>query len=140
MQELSATQVRNEWSAVVDSVVREKPVLFKRTRDRIVLSDISFISELLAAYSFHAKLFVEDNGSVTLSLDEIDIIENSTTEHEAKQKLAEAILDYAEDYYTDFHIWSRGDRKAHIPYVFKALILNDVDKIGGELVCRHGEI
>ena len=139
MQEMNATQVRNEWSAVVDSVVREKPVLFKRTRDRMVISDVSFLSEILSAYSYHARLFTEDNGSVTASLDELDLIENGATEQEAKRNLAASILDYAKDYYDDFSTWSRGDRKSHIPYVFKALILSDVDTIGGALICRHGE-
>jgi len=139
MLEMNATQVRNEWSAVVDSVVREKPVLFKRTRDRMVISDVSFLSEILSAYSYHARLFTEDNGSVTASLDELDLIENGATEQEAKRNLAASILDYAKDYYDDFSTWSRGDRKSHIPYVFKALILSDVDTIGGALICRHGE-
>jgi len=138
--ELNATQVRNEWSTVVDSVVREKPVIFKRTRDRMVLSDIGFINELLTAYVFHVRLFTEDNGSVTASLDELDIVENGETEHDAKIKLAESVLEYAEDYYNDFSYWSRGDRKSHIPYVFKALFFGNADKIGGAFVCRHGEI
>ena len=140
MQELNATQVRNEWSAVVDSVVREKPVLFKRTRDRMLLSDVEFIYELLNAYTFHAKLYTEDNGTITISLEEIDIVENGKTEQEAKQKLAKAILDYSEDYYNDITYWSRGDRKAHKPYVFKALILSNVERIGGVIECHPGEI
>ena len=140
MLELNATQVRKEWSTVVDSVIREKPVLFKRTRDRMILSDIGFLSELLAVYTFHVRLFSEDDGTVTASLDEIDLVENGATENEAKQSLAESILEYSKDYYNDFSYWSRGDRRSHIPYVFKSLILNDVDKIGGLLECRHGEI
>ena len=139
MQELNATQIRNEWSTVVDSVVREKPVIFKRTRDRMVLSDISFINELLTAYVFNVRLFTEDNGTITASLDEIDIVENGITELDAKKKLAESLKEYSEDYYNDFTFWSRGDRKSHIPYIFKTLLLGDTDKIGGEFVCRHGE-
>jgi len=137
---INATQVRSEWSAIVDSVIHEKPVMIKRTRDRMILSDISFLDYLLAAYTFNVKLLVEDNGTVTASLDELDLVENGITEHEARQKLAESILEYSEDYYNDFKYWARGDRKPHIPYVFKALILNDADKIGGLFKCRHGEI
>ena len=139
MLELNATQVRNEWSTVVDSVVREKPVIFKRTRDRMVLSDIGFINELLTAYVFHVRLFTEDDGSVTASLDELDIVENGATELDATEKLAESILEYSEDYYNDFSYWSRGDRRSHIPYIFKTLLLNDADKVRGAFVCRHGE-
>jgi len=105
----------------------------------MVLSDIGFINELLAAYVFHVRLFTEENGTVTASLDEIDIVENGETEFYAKKKLAESIVEYSEDYYNDFSYWSRGDRKSHIPYVFKALLIKDADKIGGSFICRHGE-
>ena len=140
MLEMSATTVRKEWSAVVDSVVREKPIMFKRTRDRMFLTNIELLSELLEAYTFHAAIFTEDDKSLTISLDEIDLIENGTDEQEAKNKLAASILEYANDYYDDYAYWSRGNRKSHIPYVFKALILGDAEKIGGLIQCRHGGI
>ena len=57
----------------------------------------------------------------------------------AIKKLANAILEYSEDYYKDFAYWSRGGRKSHVPYVFKALILNDIDKIGGLIKCSNGK-
>ena len=83
---------------------------------------------------------VEDDGSVTISLDEIDLAENAANEQDALLKLAEAILEYSKDYYNDFAYWARGSRQTHMPYVFKSLILNDVKKIGGLIKCRRGEI
>ena len=136
---MNATQVRNEWSAIVDSVIREKPCFIKRTRDYMFLSDIGILENLLSAYTFHAEILYEDDGSVTLSLDEIDLIENGTDEKNALLKLAYAILEYSEDYYKDFTYWARGSRKLHLPYVFKSLILNDIEKIGSMIECRHGE-
>ena len=141
MQTINATQVRKSWSEVVDSVVREKPAFIKRTRDCMMLSDIGLIEKLLDAYIFNAELLIEDNGSVTISLDEIDIVENGINEYDAINKMAFAILEYAEDYYNDFNYWySSPNRKAHLPYVMKALILNDINKIGGIITCRHGAI
>ena len=67
MISLSATQVRNEWSSVVDSVIREKPTFIKRTRDYMFLSDIKVLENMLSAYSFHAATFAEDDGSITIS-------------------------------------------------------------------------
>ena len=138
MQAISATTVRNQWSSVVESVIREKPTFIKRTRDYMFLSDIGVLQDLLAAYTFHAEILIEDDGSVTLSLDEIDLAENAADVPSAISKLATSILEYAEDYYKEFSYWSRGDRKGHVPYIFKALILNDVDKIGGLVECRRG--
>ena len=139
MLTISATQVRSNWSEVVDSVVRHKPAFIKRTRDYMMLSDIGLVEKMLEVYSFHAELFIEDSGSVTISLDEIDLVENGDDEQDAIKKMASGILDYAEDYYNDFAYWySAPNRKAHLPYVMKALILDDIDKIGGLITCRHG--
>jgi hypothetical protein len=137
---LNATDVRKEWSLVIDSVIREKPKFIKRTRDTLFLTDLSVLESLLSAYSFTADKYIEEDGSVTLSLIEFDLVENGENEPEALRKLAAAILEYAEDYYDDSAFWVRGARKAHLPYVFKALILNDVEKIGGLIECRLGEI
>ena len=139
MEPINATQVRSEWSAVVDSVVREKPIMFKRTRDLLFLTDVELLSELLSAYTFNARVLTEEDGTVTISLDEIDLVENGTDENDALEKMSKAILEYSEEYYADYAYWSRGSRREHKPYIFKALILNDTKKIGGLIKCRHGE-
>ena len=139
MYSINATTARKEWSAVVDTVIREKPLFIKRTRDLMVLAKLDTFEALLDAYTFHADVFVESNGSVTMSLKEIDIAENGADKNEARHKLANAILKYAEEYYGDFVYWARGDRKSHIPYVFKVLILNDPKKIEELIKCRNVE-
>ena len=78
-----ATTVRKEWSAVCDSVIHNKPKFIKRTRDRMWFSNLDTMSEILSAYHFTAQRFVEDDGSVTLSLNEIDLVENGKDEQEA---------------------------------------------------------
>ena len=136
---MNATQVRNEWSTIVDSVIREKPRFIKRTRDYMLLSDLNTVELLLEPYAFTAEEYLEEDGSVTLSLDQIDLVENEIDRSSAIKKMASAILEYADDYYSEFSYWSRGERKAHIPYVLKALVLSDPDKIGDLLQCRRGE-
>lgn len=137
---LNSTDVRKDFSAIVDKAVREKPQFIKRTRDYMILSDIHFLELLLDAYSFTAEQFTEDDKSITLSLNELDIVENGISLEEAKQKMAQAILDYAEDFYKDFSYWgSAPNRKGHIPYVFKVLALDDVGKIGALITCRDGK-
>jgi hypothetical protein len=139
MQTINATQVRKNWSEVVDSVVREKPAFIKRTRDYMLLSEIGLIEKMLELYDYNAELLIEDDGSVTMSLDEIDLVENGLNEKDTINKMAFGILDYAQDYYNDFNYWySTLNRKNHLPYVMKALILGDTDKIGGIIKCRRG--
>jgi len=139
MLAISATKARNEWSTVVDTTIREKPQFIKRTRDQMFLADINLLLELLSIYTFSAKVYEEDNGTITISLNEIDLVENGKDKQDALNKLAASILEYAEDYYNDFQYWARGNRSAHKPYVFKALILNDIEKIGGLIECHHGK-
>ena len=136
----NATEVRKEWSRVVDEVVRNKPKFIKRTRDKMWFSNIDTMSEILSAYNFSAEKFVEDDGSVTLSLNEIDLIENAPDEQTARQELAKAIMDYSMDYYDDYAYWSTStNRKQHIPYIFKALIMDDANELGESIICHDGK-
>ena len=94
------------------------------------------IKDSLSDYSFSALRIDEEDGSVTLALNEIDLVENGTDESDARARLAAAILEYAEDYYSDFSYWSSASNRAsHIPYVFKALFIGDVQKIGESIKC-----
>ncbi len=139
MYALNATDVRKDFSTIIDKAVREKPQFIKRTRDRMLLSDISFLETLLSGYTFSANRFVEEDGSITLSLNELDLMENAPTEAECVKILAQSILDYADDFYREYAYWSSApNRKAHIPYVFKALILGDTGKVGALIQCRDG--
>lgn len=140
MLTINATDVRKEWSTVIDNTIREKPQFIRRTRDYMMLADIDFLIMLLEPYKFTANILKEKNGSITLELNEIDLVVNAKDEEEAKLKLAEEILEYAEDFYNEFNVWSIApNRKAHVPYVFKVLILDDIKKIGELISCQNGK-
>lgn len=135
-----ATTVRKEWSAVCDSVIHEKPKFIKRTRDKMWFSNLETMSEILQAYQFTALKYIEDDGSVTLSLNEIDLVENGLNEQDARLKLGKAILEYSYDYYNEYEIYSHSpNRKGHIPYIFRALIIDNPEKIGDILQCQNGK-
>lgn len=140
MLAMNATEVRKEWSAVLDNTVRQKPQFIKRTRDYLVLSDVKFMGMLLDGYNFTANKMEEDDGSITLSMNELDLVVNAPAEQEAVRALAYDIYEYAQEYYQEFNLWSVApNRKDHIPYVMKALILDDVQKIGECIQCQAGE-
>lgn len=130
MKVLNASDVRSDWGNFIDSVVREKPKFIKRSRDLTFMSSLDALETMLVAYTFNAQLYVENDKSVTLSLEEIDIVVNGENEDKALLVLAEDILEYAEDYYSEFNYWaSAPNRKAHLPYVLKVLIQQDIEKI-----------
>lgn len=135
-----ATTARKEWSSVCDSVIHEKPKFIKRTRDKMWFSNLETILEILEAYYFTAVKYIEDDGSVTLTLNEIDLVENGNNEQEARYNLAKSILEYSSDYYNEYEMYSHSpNRKKHIPYIFKALIIDDPEKIGDILQCQDGK-
>ena len=84
--------------------------------------------------------YPEKDGSITLSLNEIDLVENGKDEAEARLNLGKSILEYAMDYYNEYETYSHSpNRKGHIPYIFKALIIDDPQKIGDMLQCQDGK-
>lgn len=137
---LTASEARKEWSQMIDNVVREKPQFVKRTRDSILITDFNLMKDILDVYQFTANEYIEDDDTVTLSLNEIDLVENGSSEEEARMKLAQEILTYAYDYYESYQSWSVSpNRRQHIPYVLKALILRDINQIGEGIICLAGK-
>lgn len=132
-----ATNVRKQQSSVCDSVIHDKPKFIKRTRDKMWFSNLDTIYEILQAYQFSAVKYIEDDQSITLSLNEIDLVENGRDEQEARSNLGKAIPEYSLDYYNEYEFYSHSpNRKGHIPYIFKALIIDDPDKTGDMAQCR----
>lgn len=138
MEVLNATDVRKNWSVTLDAIVHDKPAYIKRTHDNIAIMDVSTLNTILAGYKYYADKYEEDDGSVTLSLKDLDIVVNDMDMNASKRRLAEYIKEYAEEFYSEYSLWSSApNRKPHIPYVFKALTL-DVDSILEEIVCQDG--
>lgn len=75
--------------------------------------------EIMEVYQFTAIKYVEEDGSVTLSLNEIDLIENGKDEKEARIELGKAILEYSLDYYNEYGTYSRSrNRKGDFLFLF----------------------
>lgn len=125
MYTVSATDMRKNWSKNLDVVSRNKPLFIRRTRDDFVLSDLNTFKTILNAY-----LFKEDDNSYTISLDVLDLVENANTKEDAISAMKSAIYEYATDFYNEFNLWSAApNRKAHIPYIFKALLCDNSEEL-----------
>ena len=49
--------------------------------------------------------------------------------------LGKAILEYSADYYNDYAFYSHSpNRKGHIPYIFKALLMDSPERIGESIL------
>ncbi len=140
METINATVARREWSTVIDSVVHEKPVFIKRTRDLIYLLNNSTMEDILSKYNFTAEIYPETDGSVTLSLNEIDLAANGKDFDVALDKLVSDVKEYAEDYYKEFSVWyAAPNRKPHLPYIMRVLMLESNAKIRSAITCQAGK-
>ena len=138
---MSSSDVRREWSSVLDCAVRKRPVFIKRTRDRVMLCSTEMLEQLIGGVTLVANQFVEADGSVTLSLAELDITAHGGSLQSAKSELVNNLLEYAEEYYREFELYSRApNRKNHLPFVMKALIAKSPAELEDSIVCRVGEI
>jgi len=127
---LNASDVRKEWGGFIDNVVRKKPQVIKRSRDYIFATNAEQFKTILKAYSFTANLFKEDDGSITLSLNEIDIVSNGKDMEEVLLNTANDLKDYAEEYYNEFEYWyAAPNRKPHLPYVLNVLCQSSIEGV-----------
>ena len=138
---MSSSDVRRDWSSVLDSVIRKKPVFIKRTRDRMMLCSTEMMAQIVGNLPLVANQFTEKDNSVTLSLTALDIVSHGDTLQAAKAALADDIIEYAEEYYQEFETYSHApNRKNHLPYVIKALIAKSPKELEEAIVCQDGKI
>jgi len=132
MQTLNATEVRKDFSRFIDSVVRDKPMVFKRNRDYIMSLSMQHAAVLLDNYSFQAQFITEDDGSITATLDNFDLVINARDKTSALTGLAEELIDYANDYFNQFQLYFNSpNRKAHFPYVLRILMQDNLEEVKG---------
>ena len=135
MHATGATEVRKNWSKICDDVVRVRPSLIKRTHDYLFLASRNDMLKTLSILKFRITVSKEEDGSYTIISEDLDLAENAPTEESAKKAMAESILEYAEEYYDEYELYSRAPNRAqHLPYVIKALLLAYADEVEEEMV------
>lgn len=129
---ISATDVRKDWSLFIDQVVHGKPGVVKRNRDYFLSISLEQALRLLEGYRFKTEIFTEEDGSITLSLEEIDLVVNGPDLETAKNEMAAELISYSQDYFNDFQLYYNApNRKGHFPYVLKVLLLEDIKAVYG---------
>lgn len=130
MDILQITDVRKNFSTVIDTVVKEKPVMFMRNQDHLILISNTHIQSLLNNYNFKAKYVVEDDETITATLDGFDLVVNAVDRRQAKIMLVNELVDYAKEYFDQFQLYYNSiNRKEHFPYVLSVLLAKDMDEV-----------
>jgi len=132
MKLLNASEVRNDFSSFIDKVVREKPMVFKRNRDQVLSMSIEQANSLLETHRFKAILIPEEDGSITITLEDFDLVVNAPDRNQALLKMAEELIDYAQDYLDQFALYFKAaNRKKHFPYVMKVALAEGIQEVAG---------
>ncbi|NLV16101.1 MAG: hypothetical protein GXY50_02660 [Syntrophomonadaceae bacterium] len=127
---MSATEVRKEWSTWVDRVVREKPLVVKRTHDYFVGISIEHLKKLLEPYKFEIEIDAEKSGAFVASLKGFDLVVSGQNKDEVRKAMAHELLEYAQDYFAEFDLYYKApNRQEHFPYLLKVLLLNDTREL-----------
>lgn len=88
--------------------------------------------------TFHVSFISEDDGSVTGTVEELDLFGNAQTKDECLFLLLNDMREYAQDFCNEFTLWSSApNRKKHIPYVLKILSSSD-KKLLEAMKCQTG--
>lgn len=131
MQTINATEIRNNFSFYIDTVVRDKPIAVKRNRDVLLFFSDQIIKDLLQDLKIHAELSKKD-GIIIGTINGFDLVVSGESEQEVRQKLAEDLLEYAQDYMDNFKLfYNAPNRKAHYPYILKVLLSSNIDEVKG---------
>jgi len=132
MKLLNASEVRSDFSSFVDTVVRERPMVFKRNRDHVLSISIEQASSLLESYRFKANLIPEEDGSTTITLEDFDLVVNAPDHDLALLRMAEELVDYSQDYLDQFALYFKTtNRKKHFPYVMKVALADGIREVAG---------
>lgn len=119
---ISSTEVRKNWSEVIDSVVREKPVFIKRRRDTLAFLSLDQLDLLLETFKLNLDIFKEEDGTFTGSVEEIDLVGNASSVEELIELMSYDLIEYADEYMDNFDMYYRApNRRVHFPFVYKVI-------------------
>lgn len=126
-----ATSIRR-WARFISSVARKeaRPVVIKGDQDFLAAMSLDVLNQLLEQYKLTLEYETEDDGTVSGSLNEIDLVANAPNVEELRLELAKALVEYATDYWNEFARYSRApNRKAHLPFVLRVLTQPDLERV-----------
>jgi hypothetical protein len=130
--EVQFSAARNSLKEVFDTVwYRSLPAIVKRRRiEEILLIRRDLQQDILRVYKFKPEVLPEDDGSVTLALDELDLAVNAPTIEEAVEDLVREIKFYAEEYRERPQLFLNTPiRKEHFPYILRAWLCESDQEI-----------
>jgi len=131
--ELEFSEAISDFSGVLDRVQNLVPVVIKprkQSEKHTFLLNESLIQQLLQGVKFEVKGLREEDGSITLGMDELELYANGETEEKALEELVKDTMIYAQEYMEDPNrYFNAPNRRHHFPYLFKVLLCNKKEEV-----------
>ena len=129
---VKASDVRQNFSEYVDTVVHDHPVFVARNRHLFAWFNPEQLATLLEGVTFHAELEVDENGEYIATVQELDdIVASGETREAALYNMAKLMVEYAEEYLTNSFklFFNAPNRRGHFPYVIKLALQDSMDDV-----------
>ena len=132
LDELQFTDARKEFTSMYNEVFNNyRPVIIKRKQAEEVLvlrTDVQKM--LLSNFTLKPEILHEEDGSVTLALDILEIYANSDILNKAIIELVQDLKNYAQDFIDRSQLFMNApNRKSHFPYVLRILLCENDEEI-----------
>lgn len=132
LSEFQFAEARNQFSTLYDSVFNSfNPTIVKRKQtEQIAMLRVDLLKMVLEDYKLNPEVFQEDDGSITLALDCLELYANNSTLDLATKDLIKDLKIYAQDYLDRSQLFFHSpNRKPHFPYVLKILLCDNDEEI-----------
>ncbi|KUO60026.1 MAG: exoribonuclease R [Gracilibacter sp. BRH_c7a] len=132
LSELQFTEARKQFSTLYDSVFNSfNPTIVNRKQtEQVALLRVDLLKMVLVDYKLNPEIINEDDGSITLALDSLEIYANDSTLDLAANNLVEDLKVYSQDYMDRSQLFLQApNRKSHFPYVLKVLLCDNDEEI-----------
>lgn len=137
---VNATDVRKEFGRYIDKIVRTKPIFIKRSRDYFMGISIDMAKELVKDIVFDVDKYIEEDSSVTLSLEGFDLVVNEKDEDKAIESLIKELREYALEYYEDIEFWASDiNRRNQMKKILKVLLISNDEELKESFICQVGK-
>ncbi len=136
LDKLQFTEARKEFTALYNHVFNEyKPMIVKRKQtEEIMMLRADLQKMLLSKFNLKPEVIKEDDGSFTLTLDQLDLYANSDSFEKAIKELIDDLKFYSQDYINRSQLFLNSpNRRSHFPYVLRVLLCDNDEEVRGLL-------
>jgi len=135
LEYIYSSEARKHFGETLDKIDEYKvPMEVKKkiaggTKDFIFISKDSYLS-ILDQIKLNVRAVNEEDGSVTLELDSLNLLSWGETLEKAIDDLAEDLMNYAEEYKSDVQSYLNApNRKDHYIYLLKIWPLKEKEEV-----------